>query len=98
MRSDNETLPVQVCYATSQRQILLDVSITPGDTLYQAIRASGILEQAPEIDVSVCKVGIYGKLKPLDTVLRSGDRVEIYRPLQADPMESRRRRAAKKSA
>jgi putative ubiquitin-RnfH superfamily antitoxin RatB of RatAB toxin-antitoxin module len=89
-------MQVQVCYATPQRQFLFEVSLAPGATVHQAIKASGLLEQAPEVDVSVCKVGIYGKLKSLDTEVCDGDRVEIYRPLIADPMESRRRRASKR--
>jgi hypothetical protein len=55
-----------------------------------------VLQDAPEIDLAVCRVGIYGKLKSMDTMLRDRDRVEIYRPLIADPKESRRKRAAKK--
>ncbi|MBV8635955.1 MAG: RnfH family protein [Burkholderiaceae bacterium] len=90
-------LHVQVCYATPERQWLLALEVMPGTTLHQAIGACGILAEAPEIDLSVWKVGIFGKQKPLDTVLREHDRVEIYRPLTADPMESRRRRAVKRS-
>ena len=90
-------LHVQVCYATPQRQLLLDLDMPAGATLHQAIKDCGVLQQAPEIDISVWRVGIYGKLKPLDTVLRNGDRVEIYRPLIADPMEARRRRATKRA-
>ena len=63
----------------------------------QAIHASGILEQYPSIDLSINKVGIFGKLTKLDTVLRQKDRVEIYRQLLADPKEARRRRAAEKT-
>ena len=92
-----EVLAVQVCYATAQKQWLLALDVAPGTTLHQAIVTSGILGQAPEIDLSVWKVGIFGKLKPLDTVLRQYDRAEIYRPLTADPMESRRRRVAKRA-
>lgn len=90
-------LAVQVCYATAGRQWLLALDVAPGTTLHQAIVASGILSENPEIDLSVCKVGLFGKLKPLDTVLRAQDRIEIYRPLTADPMESRRRRAVKRA-
>ena len=90
-------LNVQVCYATPERQWLLALEVEPGTTLHQAIAASGILPQAPEIDLSVWQVGIFGKLKPLDTVLQAGNRVEIYRPLKADPMQSRRQRAAKRA-
>lgn len=89
--------PVQVCFATAEKQWLLALEVMPDATLHQAVMASGILSQVPEIDLSVWKVGIFGKLKPLDTVLRRHDRVEIYRPLTADPMESRRRRAVKRT-
>jgi hypothetical protein len=85
---------IQICYARPDRQFLLDHIVAPGTTILQAINGSGITELAPEIDVSVMRVGIYGKLKPLDTVLREHDRIEIYRPLIADPKETRRRRAA----
>jgi uncharacterized protein len=94
--ADLALLQVQVCYATPQRPFLIAVTLPPGSTLHDAIKASGLLQQVPEIDVSVCRVGIYGKLQSLDTVVRDGDRVEIYRPLIADPMESRRRRATKR--
>lgn len=87
---------VQLCYARPDRQFLLDLNVAPGTSVLQAIKDSGIVQQAPEIDVSVMRVGIYGKLKALDTVLREHDRIEIYRPLIADPKETRRRRAAHK--
>lgn len=90
-------LHVQICYAMADRQLLLDLSVAPGTTIHQAILQSEIIRQAPEIDVTVLRVGIYGKLKTLDTVLRDRDRVEIYRPLLADPKESRRRRAESRS-
>ena len=87
---------VQVCYATPQRQILRDLTVARGCTVQQAIEQSGVLRDAPEIDLSSCRVGIYNKLKALDTMLREFDRIEIYRPLIADPKESRRKRAEKK--
>lgn len=96
MSDASDKLRVQVCYARPDTIFLEDVWVAPGSTLEQAIHASTLLAQAPEIDVSTCKVGIYGKLKTLDTLLRERDRVEIYRPLVADPMEARRRRVAKK--
>ena len=89
---------VQVCYAECDRQIVLDTAVPADATLHQAIKASGILEMVEEIDLSVWRVGIFGKLKDLDALVREQDRVEIYRPLIADPMESRRRRAAKRRA
>jgi putative ubiquitin-RnfH superfamily antitoxin RatB of RatAB toxin-antitoxin module len=91
-------LNVQVCYARPDRQFLLEMRVASGTTLEQAIRQSGVLAQAPEIDLTVCGVGIFGKLKTLDTVLRDCDRVEIYRSLVADPKDARRRRAGKKKA
>ena len=73
-----------------------DLTMPEGSTLHEAIRQGGVLVAMPEIDLATCRVGVYGKLTTLDTVLQEGDRVEIYRPLIADPKESRRRRAQKK--
>lgn len=87
---------VQVCYARLDRQWLREITVGSGTTLQTAIMCSGIMQEEPEIDLSVCRVGIYGKSKTLDTVLREHDRIEIYRPLTADPKESRRKRAVKK--
>lgn len=89
-------LQVQICYAAPGLQVLKDTLVAPGCTIQQAIIDSGLLREQPDIDLSVCKVGLYGKAKPLDTVLRERDRIEIYRALLADPMESRRRRVAHK--
>lgn len=90
-------IPVQVCYATSERQLLLDLEVAAGSSLRQVIIASGILQQVPEIDLARARVGIYGKLKALETVAHERDRIEIYRPLIADPKEARRRRAGRES-
>lgn len=87
---------VQVCYARPDVQFLREVSVPAGAVLRLAVEQSGVLQHAPEIDLSVFGVGVFGKLKTLDTVLREHDRVEIYRPLVADPKDSRRRRAVKK--
>ncbi len=75
-----------------------ELQVFEGATLHDAIRQSGMLAEVPEIDLSVLHVGVFGKRKTLDDVLRNGDRVEIYRPLIADPKDSRRRRADKKAA
>jgi putative ubiquitin-RnfH superfamily antitoxin RatB of RatAB toxin-antitoxin module len=72
--------------------------VAPGTTIGQAVEASGVLACFPEINLVTQPVGIYGKKKTLETVLRERDRIEIYRPLVADPKDSRRRRAAKKEA
>ena len=87
-------LQVQLCYAAPGLQILRDLEVAPGCTIQQAILDSGVLREQPAIDLSTCKVGIFGKVKALDTPLREHDRIEIYRPLIADPKQSRRRRAA----
>jgi putative ubiquitin-RnfH superfamily antitoxin RatB of RatAB toxin-antitoxin module len=87
---------VQVCYARPDRQFLLELKVPEGTTLQTAVERSGLLLHAPEINLSQNKTGIYGKARPLDTVLREHDRIEIYRPLIADPKESRRRRAVNK--
>lgn len=83
---------VIVVYAKADRQWQRTVALVPGLTIEQAVLRSGLMEELPEIDLSVLRVGIFGKLKSLDTILRSKDRVELYRPLTADPKESRRQR------
>lgn len=92
-----EMLHVQVCYATPQREVFRDLEVEQGTTIEQAIAQSGILRDIPGIDLMTQPVGLYGKKRPLDTVLRERDRIEIYRPLVADPKDSRRRRAEKKA-
>ena len=89
---------VEVCYALPDASFLVQLDVDADTTIAQAIAASGMLTHFPEIDLARNKLGLFGKLKPADTVLRDGDRIEIYRALQADPMESRRRRARHKAA
>ena len=89
-----DTLSVQVCFATPQTLFLRAVTLPRGATVQQAIAQSGVLAAFPEIELQQHRVGIYGKLKTPETVLRAHDRVEIYRPLRADPKESRRNRVA----
>lgn len=84
-------IEVEVAYARQRSQALLTVTGQPGLTARAAIERSGILQRYPEIDLQVNKVGIYGKLVPLDQVLTSGDRVEIYPPLIADPRQAKRK-------
>ena len=86
---------IQICYATHANQILRAYAVPVGISLHDAIQRSGLLNEIKECDLNVCRVGIFGKLKPLDTLLRDQDRIEIYRPLTVDPMVSRRRRVAK---
>ena len=96
MADTGDEIQIQVCYATPERQVLRVISVPLGTSVHRAIQHSGLLQSEPAIDLSVLRVGIFGKLKALDTLLSAGDRVEIYWPLIADPKESRRKRADKK--
>jgi len=89
----NKLIKVEVLYALPHEQTLLKVEVPQGTTLADAIKISGMLEKYPGIDLASNKVGIFGKLSKPDVVLRDKDRVEIYRPLIADPKEVRRKRA-----
>lgn len=89
-----DLISVEVAYAQPGRQHLLPLRLSPGATLGEAIRRSGILERCPEIDLAKNRVGVFGKLARADRVLKDGDRVEIYRPLIGDPKEIRRQLAA----
>jgi uncharacterized protein len=93
-----ELLEVVVCYATAKEEFLKTLQVVPGTTIGQAIEQSGVLAAYPDINLVTQPVGIFAKKKTLDTELRARDRIEIYRPLVADPKESRRKRAAKKDA
>lgn len=90
------TINIELVYIKPDCQNILKLEVDKGTTIQQALESSGLLEQFPEIDLNVNKVGIYSKIMPLDTVLQADDQVEIYRPLLADPKEARRRRASKK--
>jgi len=89
-----EKIGVEVAYALPHEQVILKVKINVGGTVSDAIKHSGILISYPEIDLEVNKIGVFGKATKMTAVLRAGDRVEIYRPLIADPKEVRRKRAA----
>ena len=90
----DQEIIVEVAYALPAQQVILPVTVIPGTTAQAAIEASGILAKFPEIDLNSNRIGIFGKLCKPDTPLRHLDRVEIYRPLIADPKEIRRQRAA----
>jgi putative ubiquitin-RnfH superfamily antitoxin RatB of RatAB toxin-antitoxin module len=85
---------VEVVYATPDRQALYAVNVAAGATVRDAIERSGVLAAFPEIDLAHHRVGIHGKLATLATPLSDEDRVEILRPLRADPKEARRQRVA----
>lgn len=89
-----KTINVEVAYAEPDRQVILPVNVDEGTTVGGAIVQSGIMMKFPDLDVEHSKVGIFGKVTAMTTVLQDGDRVEIYRPLIADPKEVRRKRAA----
>lgn len=91
-----EMLSVSVCHAGAGHEWLRPMQVEAGTTIGEAIERSGVLEAFPDINLSTQPVGIYARKKTLDTVLRERDRIEIYRPLVADPKDSRRKRAAKK--
>jgi hypothetical protein len=88
----------EVAFGKLDEQALLSVESAEPLTAKQAIEASGILGRFPEIDLGTNKIGIFGKAAKLDAVLSEGDRVEIYRPLIADPKEARKKRAAEGKA
>ena len=91
-------IQVEVTYALPDEQVVHEVEGEPGMTVEQAIKSSGILQEHPEIDLSKSKVGVFGKAAKLDAVLHPGDRVEIYRPLIADPKEARKKRVSQGKA
>lgn len=93
MSVNSEEILVEVAYALPTEQIILPIKASADTTAENAIKQSGILTKFPEINLAENKIGIFGKLTQLDTVLRDKDRIEIYRPLIADPKEVRRQRA-----
>jgi uncharacterized protein len=82
---------VGVCYAESERQLWMRLDVPNDSSVLDAVTRSGILQRFPEIDLNVNKTGIYGKIVALDSLLKEGDRVEIYRAITADPKTVRRR-------
>ena len=93
-----KTIWVEVAYARPDEQLIVPVEVPEDATLSDAIQHSRICERFSEIDINSAKVGIFGKLSKLSASLRSGDRIEIYRPLIADPKQVRKQRAASQKA
>jgi putative ubiquitin-RnfH superfamily antitoxin RatB of RatAB toxin-antitoxin module len=89
-----DSINIDVAYATPEKQVIRAVNVDAGTTLGAAIVQSGIMVDFPDLELEDAKVGIFGKAAAMTTVLSEGDRVEIYRPLIADPKEVRRQRAA----
>jgi len=94
---DNRVIAVEVAYALADKQKLLRLSVPYGTTVRQAAEQSGMAAHFPGLDLSSSPLGIFGKAvpRPEERVLEEGERVEIYRPLIADPKEVRKQRAAK---
>ncbi|MBF8163169.1 RnfH family protein [Ectopseudomonas hydrolytica] len=97
---DNPNIAIEVVYALADRQKLLRLSVPAGTTVREAALRSGMQQFFPELDLHQAPLGIFGKAvaKPEERVLEEGERVEIYRPLIADPKEVRKQRAAKAKA
>lgn len=93
-------MKVEVAYALPERQQIVELEVEEGCTVYEAALRSGLDQQFPDLDLTSADMGIFGQnvADPKTTVLQEGDRVEIYRPLIADPKEVRKARAAKKKA
>ena len=90
---NGKTINIEVAYALPDVQRVISLQVDEGIELLEAVTQSGILDEFPDIDIAKAKVGIFGKLKKANTVLREGDRVEIYRKLIADPKQVRKERA-----
>ncbi len=91
-----ETINIEIAYATCDKQVLKSISVPADYTVEQAILASDILAEFPEINLAVNTIGIFSKKVTLNTHLQMGDRIEIYRPLVIDPKQARRIRAKRK--
>ena len=93
-------IQVEVAYALPEKQLIIPLSVKQGTTAYDAVVQSGIAEKFEGLDIDATPMGIFGKgeRKPKERVLEDGERVELYRPLIADPKEVRKERAAAKSA
>lgn len=84
---------IEVVHALAQKQRRVSLDLPPGSTVLDAVQASGLLQSLPQLEPGC--LGVWGRQVSAETRLRDGDRVEIYRPLIADPKEVRRERAAK---
>ena len=87
-------IQVEVAYALPEKQKIMKVDVADGATAMDAVMKSGITNEFVEIDIATVKLGVFGKAVKNDAILRAGDRVEIYRPLIADPKLARKKRAS----
>jgi len=90
----SDLISVEVVFPLAKKQEIFTVKLAEGATVRQAIEVSGVLQKYPEIDLTKNKLGIFAKLTKPDALVRHRDRIEIYRPLIADPKEVRKQRAA----
>ncbi len=88
-----ERISIEVAAALPRRQVVIPLEVEPGTTLAEAVALAGLSSVMPELEIDARRLGVFGKLRPPDTVLRDGDRAEVYRPLAADPKEIRRQLA-----
>ncbi|HFC8477462.1 RnfH family protein [Neisseria mucosa] len=86
-------LEIEIVYGLADRQVLKNMTVTEGTTVREAALQSGLEVEFPELDLQQAPLGIFGKAVKDKTVLRDGDRIEVYRPLLIDPKEARRKRA-----
>ncbi|PID65388.1 MAG: RnfH family protein [Gammaproteobacteria bacterium] len=93
----NQLINIEVAYATPERQKIIACQVPAGTSLLEAAKLSGISDIFLELDLDTADFGIWGKTKPGKTPVEEGQRIEIYRPLLADPKESRRKRAEKRA-
>jgi len=90
---DEEWIHIEVAAALPQRQLVIALEVPAGTTLAEAVARANMAERLPGLVVDEARLGVFGRLRPPDSLLRDGDRVEIYRPLAADPKEVRRQLA-----
>lgn len=88
---------IEVAYARADRQWLLALEVEPGATAHAALLASGLLAECPELQTGEPVLGVWSRKVAPDTVLEAGDRLEVYRPLRADPKTARRQRAERQA-
>ncbi|CAE6888611.1 RnfH family protein [Vibrio sp. B1FLJ16] len=98
MSIESDMIHVEVVYALPHEQRVFNLVVNKHETVEEIIRKSGVLELYPEIDLSKNKVGVFSRNVKLDATVRDRDRIEIYRPLLADPKEIRRKRAEQAKA
>lgn len=89
-----ENISIEVVYPLPHEQLLMALEVPDGSSIREGILASGVLDRYPELNIDTLEAGVFGKLAKLDQPLRARDRIEIYRPLIADPKAVRKQRAA----